>query len=310
MTTLNDIISLQEEHEQHGGVRIGVIVFWTVKENLLIERKMLEDIAHACNLEKRFLPSPISLSTACTRAIAAARAKLDSNMLLRWIQKSNPESSTMTLGLVREGVDAKASDLNYQMLSRITFGKTYGFNGVPHHVVVNDLNHYYSVFTKHTSQDIRKILLKMTDECGIALRASGGVYYIPAMHQNLVNAVGAVVSSIDVANQLYQIPLFHTPKSAATLADLATLDLAEEITQLEKDVAELEMSGKSRSSTLEERLRRFKEMEARVQVFAQTLEFDSTSLLARLSTLKGEVQALNVAVLAAKMNLAGELGIN
>jgi hypothetical protein len=303
------IISLQEEHEQHGGVRIGVITFWTIRDNLLVERQALEDIASSYNLNKKFLPSPVSLSTACTRSISATRAKLDSDMMLRWIQKSNPDSSNMTLGLVKENIDAKASDLKYQTISRITFGKTYGFSGAPHHAVVDDLNSYYDTFMKHTSQDIRKILLNMTNSCGVALRASGGVYYIPAAHQQLVDAVGKVVKSIDAANQLYQIPLFHTPKSAATLAELATQDLFDEIACLEKDVAELAASSKTRSSTLEERLRRFKEMEARVQLFASQLEFDSSSLLSRLSNLKGEVQSLNIQVLSTKMGLAGELGV-
>lgn len=307
MTTLNDIIALQEEHEQQGGIRVGVMALWTVRDNLFVERSELEALADACNLDKKYLPSPINLSTACTRAITATRAKLQSGMLLRWIQKSSA-TDMMTLGLVREDVDSKTSSLVYEMESRITYGKAYGFNGNPHHSIVDDLNAHYAIFIKHTSQDIRKILTNMTDACGVALRTGGGAYYIPAVHQVTVDAVGNVVAAIDSANRLYQIPLFHTPKSAATLTELALADLQSEVTTLEKDVAELEVD-KTRNSTLEERLRRFKEMERRVQTFASQLNFDSAQLLSRISTLKGEIQALNVNMLASKMNLAKELGV-
>lgn len=83
MTTLNDIIALQEQHEQQGGVRIGVMALWTVRDNLFVERSTLEAIASTCNLDKKYLPSPISSSTACTRAITATRTKLQPGMLLR-----------------------------------------------------------------------------------------------------------------------------------------------------------------------------------------------------------------------------------
>ena len=195
------------------------------------------------------------------------------------------------IGLVSERPNARARDLDYDVVSRIAFNKhTAAVNHDADHAIVWQILELYRHHQAHTTEDIRRMLAAFLAEAGVSLRESGGVYFVPASHQPTLDALCGVVEAVGKGNRTYQLPIVDTPATKTTLREVATRTLDDEIRQLQDELARYE-SEKVRQSTLERRLDGFEELRSRVNLFAGVLAFKADSMNAKISAVRASLRA-------------------
>jgi hypothetical protein len=82
----------------------------------------------------------------------------------------------------------------------------------------------------HDTDDIRRMMANFLGTAGVGLRQSGGVYFVPAKYQTVLDALCDVVGAVG-QNQTYQLRVIDTPESRRTLVDVTQKGLAPEIRQ-------------------------------------------------------------------------------
>ena len=291
--TFDKIQHAQSRIAQAGGKQLGSLLWWSLNGNRIGHERLL-DLADQHGLNTKYLPKEIRPVQAFRRAWRHAAAKLPKGMLLRSISETN---YLVVIGLVRERVDERNHDLDYTVLSKIGFHKgTHALSADKENGVTMQVKELYRHHLAHTTEDIRAMMTSFLGEAGVSLRDSGGVYFIPASHQQTLDALCAVVEEVG-HNKTYQLPIVDTPEGKATLREVARRTLDSEIQQLQEQLAKFDLD-KVRESTLERKLEGFDELRARANLFARVLSFKADTLNKKIASiqsglrrqLSGEVQ--------------------
>jgi hypothetical protein len=186
------------------------------------------------------------------------------------------------MGVVHEESDPSTRDLAYEVVSRITFDKTSGSIAVDReHSVAGQIRRLYQLHLDHSTEDVRGMLTSFLAEAGIALRESGGVYFVPHRFEATLDALCKVVEDAG-GNTCSRLPVLDTPAGRDTLQSVANRSLEDELTALQEELARFD-EGTVRASTLERRIEAFDALRSRVRLFSGVLQFKATELLDRIA---------------------------
>ncbi len=275
----------QSKLAKAGGNQLGSLLWWSLNGNR-IEHDKLADLAGRHGLDAKYLPSEIKPTQAFRRAWRHASTKLPKGLMLRPIAES---SDLVTVGLVRERANEAARDLEYDLLTRVTFDKV--ANRISYEAenqVTADIQRLYLHHMAHTTEDIRSILTAFLSEAGVSLRDSGGVNFIPASHQATLDALCSVVEAAG-RNTTFLLPIVDTPEGKKTLRSVAKRTLDDEIQQLQQELGKFNPE-KVRQSTLERKLEGFEDLRARVSLFSRVLSFKADSLTKKISGIQATLR--------------------
>jgi hypothetical protein len=187
---LDQLQAVQARHERAGGHRLGTLLWWSLSNNR-IAHDALAELADRHGLPQEFVPSPVKPSGAFRRACRHTASGLIQGLLLRRIAESKDE---LVMGVVHEESDSSTRDLAYEVVSRVTFDKAGGSISVDReHSVAGQIRRLYQLHLDHSTEDVRGMLTSFLAEAGIALRESGGVYFVPHRFEGTLDALCKVV---------------------------------------------------------------------------------------------------------------------
>ncbi len=279
------LLELSQRHENLGGAFLGSIVLWNLHECRVLQDE-LKQLATAERLPEKYLPKPISAHKAFTAATNATRKSLPDGMLLRPLGSSDTE---FKLALVSELKNAEDEVYDTVHLLTIRFDKiNHVIDSSASHEQVEELKKWFTYYQEYTLKDVRSLLNNFTSECAVPLRNSGGIYYVPANYQHLVEALDKILKQLHPANQVLYLKQFDAPHNRQELIESAMERIEQEVKDLEGELSERfggsEDSVGTHEGTLKRRLVAYEDLKKRVGVFAKTLSFNSDKLMNRLNT--------------------------
>ena len=284
--TFTTLKAAQDRLANAGGKYLGSLLWWSLNGNR-VEHAQLEALAAQHNLPERFVPHAIKPTQAFRRAWRHTASRLVDGQMLRPITETSDE---VVVGLVREVADAGTKDLEYDVLARITFDKHAArITSDRESIVVESVRCMYAHHLAHTTTDIRAMLTGFLGEAGVALRESGGVYFVPSTHRQMLDALCAVVEAAG-NNRTYRMPIVDTPAGRNTLRTIAERTLDEELRQLQDQLERFD-DEKVRASTLERKLETFGDLRSRVDLFARVLAFKADDLRNKIGVTQAALRA-------------------
>lgn len=283
--TLSVLNNVQEKSEAAGAAHLGTLFWWDLANNN-ISHGDLELAADHQGFPREYLPAQVKPHQAFKRAVSHAETMVPKGILIRKIKDDKKEC---VIGIVSEIQDIAMKDLKYKTLSVIEFDKVTSHitNGASHDVVktIHDL---YIRHLNHDTDDIRKIMANFLNRSGVALRQSGGVYFIPAQFQPVLDSMCRLIEAVG-SNATYQLKQFDTVATRMTLTTVATKSLDDEIRQMQEELDKFAFE-KARKETLEGKLDGFEELRARVNLFSGVLNFKADVLNSKINKIKKIVQ--------------------
>jgi len=284
--TFHQLHEAQQRHVNRGGALLGWLLWWSLNGNR-VEHAQLEALAAQHNLPGRFVPRALRPTQAFRRAWRHTASRLVEGQMLRPIAETTDE---VVIGLVYEVADAGTRDLEYDVLARITFDKhSARITSDRESIVAESVRCMYAHHLAHTTTDIRAMLTGFLGEAGVPLRESGGVYFVPATHGQMLEGLCAVVESAG-NNITYRMPIVDTPAGRSTLRTVAQRTLDEELRQLQDQLERFD-DDKVRASTLERKLETFGDLRSRVDLFARVLAFKADDLRNKIGVTQAALRA-------------------
>jgi hypothetical protein len=282
--TFNKLKRTQEKLADKGE-HLGTLMWWSLEGNR-ISHDDLKALASKNNLPSNYLPNEVKPHSAFKRAIRHTTTKLDKDLMLRTI---NDDKNEIVVGVVHERKDTTAKELRYNTRAKVTFKKA---NGTIHsdqdHPAVDDVKALYRQHLDHDTDDIRTMMTNFLKKAGVSLRQAGGVYFVPASFQPILDALCGTVEKTG-SNQTYQLRVFDTKESKATLAKVTQAGFEAEINQIQEALEKFEFD-KARESTLEKKLAGFEELRAKAEMFASVLNFKADKINSKIDRIKAIVR--------------------
>lgn len=272
---------------------LGHQLWWDLCGNR-ISHASLEAHAQAQGLPLEYLPSEVQPSGAFRRAWRAIANRVGEGLLLREIGETK---EAILVALARESVSEQAKSWAGDQLATIVFDKkshaiTIEIDPIHGHAIPADfernLRKVVAYHSEHTTQDVRAMITRFASKRGIMLKAGGGIYFVPQAHTAQLEALCRVVAACSAGNATYTLPVADSAQARATMSAVAQDGLAEEIRQLEAEIASFDLT-KARESTLAGKIDAFDSMRARVSMFASVLNLKAGDLTTRLDSLRARI---------------------
>ena len=255
--------------------------------------------------------------------------------LLRKI--NGAKSDWLIYSLVLETVDLTALGLSYGTTLRVCLHKTQGFlkvTQVPSGTVTTDphdgsmlvaetqqLRSYFSSYQDvHLSADLSILLRHLLGTCQAAsIRYGGGAYFVPkAMSEQLMKIKELVDTAWPSPNDPYNSSFMLTVRvvdNATDRKDLAKAtyqDFMNELVLMQTDMVGLNdqsnKGGNVRKDTLTSRLSKFKAMQHKASIYAETLGMQQEFILEQLSKLEAQAKELILSTLDSLNDDDSEVG--
>jgi hypothetical protein len=272
-----------------GGQHLGDLIWWTLAEARL-DRSTLEKIWSGAQLAPEHLPEPPTAEKALKSAVReAAIGQPD-----RLIRLGKEDETEIVYGIVQE-MKLTDGSLAYAQETRVVLDRK--TEKVTADQPENELamviaTRFAELRSVHTSDDIRRAMMKALDACAaITLRDHGGVYWVPAPYAETVRRLQGAVEKIG-SSRVYLLPVHASADTNRTLGDAAKLAVEDELAQLKTEVEGFVASPPDRPSTLVRRLDAFEELKARAALYRDVLQVHVADLDATLAGLTVAVESL------------------
>lgn len=267
---------------------LGWFVWWTirgVKISIADMQKLLDD----AQLPMR-LPSTCP-RTAFLKAVQDVRRTARKQHLL--VRKIYKRPDAYCFGLVDEAVDPGAQDLSYFQGATMLFNPLTGDLTCdrPHRAFDLVQAQYAKYRDLLDSADIRAAVLNLLAEnLRVSVRPRGGIYFLPATKDMLVNSLSTVLNALGNGCSLEVVPQTDFDTTRASIYRAFMHEINEEIAVYR---AELDAPQGTRRlvKKWEARLAELRLLRNKVLFYAETLKFQGAALVEQLDELTAEMTA-------------------
>jgi len=289
MSPLEEIIQGQERHAENGGEFAGCVIWWDVQV-AGITTGDLKDLAQRVGLPSQYLPSTISPISAYKRSLQKIPAWLTGQKLkLIPIKEDGGAGPEIVHGVCQIRVDVAAEEAGMDQITTLRFDKATHRISCGNSDLEALMQEKYGRSLLHSEDDIRGIIVAVTRQVGISLRKAGGTYWVPAQHQELVNAVTNLAAGISINNKVSQLPLYESDSVTSTLTDAAQYTLENELSSLQKDLEQIQLGGATPRAVASQMVE-IEKVRARVNLFAGVLNFTTSGLELQLGRIENDIR--------------------
>jgi hypothetical protein len=286
---------------------------------------VLEQTSGKFRIPDKYLPEQISFISAFKRGISDIKATLDKEGIL--VRLVSSDSNTRTLAIVRETVDSKANKADHDQIGLITADKTaesitctpsYGLSNEELTIVQSveeKVKNAYDESINHNTDDIRRVITNFSKECSVSLRDSGGIYFVPLVHAELLVAIADFVKAVSPGSVIYIKPEYIIRESDLEALQTASKnELTGELNQLENTYLALsreiqtmlddnETPGTKKKKQLSNQLNIYLDMKKRIETFSGTLEFVPDEFVTRIRVM---YEALSILLKKLKIKISSD----
>ena len=283
-------LALLRSHLQTAGEHLGDMVWWTL-EDARIGRARLEEVWTAAGLSAALLPEPPTPEKALRAAVREAAVGQQGHL----IRLGKDDEDELVFAVVEEQRDG-AGNVNHRQEARIALRKqvapSLGSDAPDHDLVRTVRERYERLLTTHTSDDVRRALVKTLATCAaVTLREHGGVYWVPAPFADTLRRLQIAVASIG-ASRVDVVPIHASPEASQALGDAARSALENDLAVLTAEIDAFLHEPPDRAATLTRRLATFDELRAKADLYHSVLQVQVSDLDARLDELTRHVEGL------------------
>ena len=228
---------------------MGVSVWWTVSKAHL-PKDAVDEQALMCGLDSELFVKP-SAKKAFSRSVLAVSREHGSRFARTIVDR--PDS--MVVGVVSEAVEQSEERLSYRQTATARFNKD------SKEVVVEGdggegLVESYEHFRGHyTDGDIRTFIRRVVMTCaGVALRPSGGIYFIPRQYVDTMVSLDAFLKQLGVGRIYFmRVPVGESERQIAwESAELEVGSRVEEILARVDKIGKVVMYAEKQGERLDE----------------------------------------------------------
>lgn len=272
-----------------GGEHLGDLVWWTLS-SAQVDHATLERLWRQAGLPVSLLPKQPTAQKALKTAVRECQVGKP-DLLIRLGKESDAET---VFALVREQKDAGGNVHHHQearvILSR---GSTVLASDALHHPeVVNLTNRFTELLQMHTPDDVRNTIVKaLHDFAAVALRESGGIYWVPRTFSKPLRHLQRAIEQIG-KSRFYLLPVYDSNDAAQTLGEVARGSIEEELAALQQEIEQFKAAPPDRASTLERRLESFNDLRTRAHLYRDVLNVQVVGLDEQLISLAESVTTL------------------
>jgi hypothetical protein len=276
-----------------GGEHLGDIVMWSLPE-ATIKADALKAAWVGGGLDEKHLPvtpTPYrALVDATVRALQGAEGYE--------YERAGSDAAESILAVMKVEVLAPGKVKSTQEARVAVDDKTGQFltDDARHEVVRSIRAKYDTLYGCFLPRDITKAILKVVEACaGVAIRESGGVYWIPRTAAATVRTLETVVDSIGEAT-FDVIPVHQSTGAANAIGRAAKGSIEAELTTLKEELAKFATDSKVRSSTIQARIDTFQALRARASLYHSILAVEVDDLGVAMEELEEKAAKMLAAV--------------
>ena len=229
---------------------LGQLLWYTITD-MDVTRAQLEGAFTAAGIDPAHLPKPIKAVDAFRRATSAAEmnrlpagAGQFINLLVREISAGQSE---VVRALVREVVDAQNVRLHYQEVATFNLARADGRMRVFPSPIATDQERaaceragalYVQFQNSYNGRHLREVVHNILDACRpVAVRPSGGVYFVPQAHEAAVRRVKDLVA---------RLADYGTTSQRSRLWTVPVIDLDEQRSMIQESLDD-QVAGESKA---------------------------------------------------------------
>jgi hypothetical protein len=161
-----------------------------------------------------------------------------------------------------------------------------------HELVQSVFASYGVLRTTHTSDDVRKAIVKALGSwAAVTLREGGGVYWVPSVSAADLRRLQGAIEKIG-SSRVHVLPVHQSQDANRALGKIATASLEAELAQLQTEIATFMSAPPERTSTLTRRLEAFEALRARARLYRSILSIQVTDLDAELGKMSAAVEGM------------------
>lgn len=230
---------------------LGTLLWFTITD-MAVTRQQLQDAFARSGVDTAHLPRPINHRDAFRRATSNAEMKrqpVDGGRYLNlMVREVRMDPQRIVRQLVREVVDAENVRLEYLPVANLVLqGEAYSFQQLaPMSALEQTLaakigNDYADERVRYNGRHVRDVVMGVLHTCGpVAVRPSGGVYFVPREHEGSVNALKALVDELagytvtSGRSRLWTVPVVDTEEQR----EMVQASLEDQVEQESKSLIE------------------------------------------------------------------------
>lgn len=192
-----------------------------------------------------------------------------------------------------QSVDADNVDVNFQTETKVILDKhtkSVRIEGVNSQSIQDRYQHYRDTYTGDRFRNvILKIIFGLAD--GIAVRERGGVYFIPAHKQDMLDKLQELFShfpgcSLDV------LPVIDTKQARGSMWKSLVGDIKDEISKFKLDLDAIKDKGGVRDGALDTRLKRYRALKDKMENYEILFGGTLSEIKAEVGGLESEIRRM------------------
>lgn len=272
----------------------GTMTYWSLPGSVDIEKLRASWTAEGLNTDHLpKVPSPsVALHRACKEQTTAQRF-LDKHPLGGWVlvdRRRAGDTLAYEVGTrIRLGATSPSGD-SEQILVTPPGGKdaTPEANAEAREIGARVRTEFNRLRSEIASVDVSVWLVHMVSGLkGVALRDSGGFYFIPKERTEELAKVARALKAAS-AHTVYEIPVMQGSKTVAAILDALRREVTETITSLEGELNDADGIG---SRAARSRANEVVELNKKVRGYAKLLGINLDEVTAKLDTLRTKLEA-------------------
>ncbi|CAN7768232.1 hypothetical protein LJR153_007354 [Paenibacillus sp. LjRoot153] len=275
---------------------LGYLTWNSVGEQLVSHDKLV-DLFTQYGLDIGMLPSGVRPQDAFRRATSKKRSiTTQEGIRINYFAKEViADKEKVIRHIVAETVDSKGVKLEYEPQAAIlSFNKethtinSFSFDKVAEEMTADMQRDYEKFRTHYEGNVLRSIVRRVLYSCSpTPVRPSGGVYFVPALHENKLKALNKVVGELE-NGEGFAVPMINTNENQ----DMVRSKLLENLTKVlidTREAAEIAATGAKKKGELTVSLEQAKDVINAYQDYAGILSGD-------LNKMEDTVKGINTAV--------------
>ena len=272
---------------------LGRILWFTVSE-LSVSYDELKAAFQAAGIDEKYLPKEISPRDAFRRASKVAEAKrikLDNDTYLNLlVREVKMESNEIVRQLVREVVDSKNTRLEYLPVVEFALKNDTDFSAdamigtlALYQEEIKAMKNVTLEFEKcrqnYNGRHVRELVQSILSGCDpVAVRPSGGVYFVPEKYGDTVQSLSDMVRIISQysinaeRSRLYSVPVIDAQEHRVMVAESLEDQVKNNSQSLVSEMANVLKSGRNiTQKTAEQYINKVKELKKMVANYSDML---------------------------------------
>jgi hypothetical protein len=281
--------TIRDTLAREGGRHLGDLVWWALAD-ARVDRSTLATVWARAQLAPEHLPDPPTVEKALKTAVREAAVGQPD----RLVRLGKEDEAELVFAIVRETRHGDGS-VTYQQETRVILDRqaeTVSSDAPTHDLAGVIAARFSQLKATHTSDDVRRAMLKVLDSCAaVTLREHGGVYWVPSPYAETVRRLQGAIEKIG-SSRVYLLPVHSSADASRTLGDAAAQAITDELAAMKAEVEQFLSAPPDRPSTLVRRLDAFDALRARAELYKSVLSVTVADLDQTLVSLSASVESL------------------